>query len=144
MTARTTTESKIEISTKAADFTRFYAWLEAAMQDFAIDDALLYKLHVVAEEAVMNVTRYAFPAGEAGICSVRLNLSPEAVALLIEDAGQPFDPVSAPVPDRPASLHDAKPGGLGITLMRQYCPEIHYARVDGHNRLTLRFPLAPG
>jgi anti-sigma regulatory factor (Ser/Thr protein kinase) len=134
-------ESEILISTEAADFTRFYAWLAEALAGREIAEGVLYKLHVAAEEAIMNVAKHAYLPGAFGEFSVRLSLSPEQAVLRIEDAGRPFDPVTAPMPNRPASLEDAKPGGLGITLMRQYCPDITYERAQGRNRLTLRFPL---
>jgi hypothetical protein len=39
---------------------------------------------------------------------------------------------------RPASLHEAEPGGLGLVLIRHYCRDISYERIGNRNRLTLR------
>ena len=68
-------------------------------------------------------------------------MSPNAVTFVVEDTGRAFDPSAAPVPARPASLLDAEPGGLGLTLLRHYCSDLTYERIGDRNRLTLRFPL---
>lgn len=136
--------SELKISTEVEDFTRFFVWLEEAMRPRDLSEEFMYKMQVAAEEAVMNVAKHAFLPGEFGEFSVFLTLLPDAAVLRIEDGGRPFDPVVAPMPTRPTNLDDAKPGGLGIALMRQYCPDIRYERAGGQNRLTLRFPLEPG
>ncbi len=57
---------------------------------------------------------------------------------VIEDSGPPFDLRQAPLPERPKSLEDAIPGGLGFLLIRSFASEIDYASKPGRNRLTLR------
>jgi len=135
--------AELRLSPQFEDTARLYSWLEEATAARGLAPVFLYKVHVAAEEAVMNVARYAFPPGSDGVFSVRLTLTEEALTLLVEDSGRPFDPLVVPEPVRPASLLDAKPGGLGISLMRHNCRDISYERVGGVNRLTLRFPREP-
>jgi anti-sigma regulatory factor (Ser/Thr protein kinase) len=120
-----------------------YGWLDAAAAARALPEGMLFGMHVALEEAVMNVALHAFAPGAEGAIEVRLETIPGAAALIIEDDGPPFDPTAAAAPGRPASLATAGPGGRGLTLMRHYCRDMSYARTEGRNRLTLRFPL-PG
>jgi anti-sigma regulatory factor (Ser/Thr protein kinase) len=83
---------------------------------------------------------HGFAPGTSGEITVRSRTSPDAVAFVVEDTGRAFDPSAASVPARSASLLDAEPGGLGLTLLRHYCSDLTYERAGDRNRLTLRFP----
>jgi anti-sigma regulatory factor (Ser/Thr protein kinase) len=115
------------------------AWIDARAASLGLSADLVYRLELCAEEAVSNVLRHGI-ADEPG-ATVRLSLAaePGRVTLAIEDAGKPFDPLSAPPPAPPKSLEEAALGGRGIHLMRRFASRIDYARRDGRNRLTLEF-----
>jgi anti-sigma regulatory factor (Ser/Thr protein kinase) len=133
----------LRVTSTIADLARLYPWLDHAATG-VVPAALLPKLHVVVEEAVANVAMHAFPQDEVGEITVQLRVEPDATVLTVEDAGAAFDSTAAAEPDRPTSLLDATPGGLGLRLMRRYCSDITYERRDGRNRLTLRFPTESG
>ena len=131
----------LRITSAGADLARLYPWLDAAADAAALPPSVLNGMHVALEEAVANVAMHAYPADAPGEIAIRLTRLPDgAAALTVEDRGPPFDPTAAPAhPPHPASIQDAEPGGLGLTLMRHYCSAIAYERVDGTNRLILRF-----
>jgi anti-sigma regulatory factor (Ser/Thr protein kinase) len=131
----------LRIGTAPGDLGRLYPWLDTQAEARHLPKTALAGMHVALEEAVMNVAMHAFAPGEPGEITVQLNTSPDAAALVVEDSGHPFDPTAAPSPERPATMSDARPGGLGLILLRHYCREISYARIGDRNRLTLRFPL---
>jgi anti-sigma regulatory factor (Ser/Thr protein kinase) len=133
----------LRVGSAAADLARLYPWLDTQADARHLPKTVLARMHVALEEAVMNVAMHAFSPGEPGEITVRLDTSPDGAALVVEDSGRPFDPTAAPSPERPTSLSEARPGGLGLTLLRHYCREISYARIGDRNRLTLRFPLPP-
>lgn len=130
------------IGTALADLERLYPWLSTEAETRRLPPATVQKMHVALEEAVMNVAMHAYGPDATGRITIRLLTAPDTAALVIEDAGPAFDPTVAPARDRPSSLEDARPGGLGLTLLRHFCGDIGYERAGGHNRLTLRFPLA--
>ena len=57
--------------------------------------------------------------------------------MTVIDAGAPFDPTAAPAPDVGAPLEARPIGGLGLLLVRRSVDALAYARVDGHNVVTL-------
>jgi serine/threonine-protein kinase RsbW len=124
----------------AADLARLHPWLEAQLRE--LPERLRYAMGVALEEVILNVTTHAFPPGVAREIVVTSLVSQHGVELIVEDSGRAFDPTSVRVPARPASLREAEPGGLGLTLLRHYCEDVHYERAGERNRLTLRFPLA--
>ncbi len=130
----------LRIGTALDDLARLYPWLDAAAARL-LPAAIVQKMHVALEEAVMNVAMHAYAPGEAGEITIRLHADPDAAALVIEDAGPAFDPTAATPRPRATSLEAARPGGLGLTLLRHYCRDISYERAEDRNRLTLRFRL---
>ncbi|MDR3641963.1 MAG: ATP-binding protein [Humidesulfovibrio sp.] len=112
-----------------------------------LDQAILQRVELVLEEALMNIVRHAYPPDaperlvaldcEAGEGTLRLNIT---------DWGAPFDPV-APANHRQeatleanleADLEHRAPGGLGLFFIRSMA-QASYARQGGANVLTLRF-----
>ena len=100
---------------------------------------MLYGMHVALEEAVMNVAMHAYPPGAPGEVGMELLVADVAATLVIEDEGVAFDPTMQPIKAQTGDPREIEPGGLGTTLMRHYCHDIRHERVDGRNRLTLRF-----
>jgi len=64
------------------------------------------------------------------------------VTITIEDHGAAFDPREVPPPPVPSRIDEAVIGGLGVHLMRHFAQDLAYQRLDGVNRLILRFDLA--
>jgi anti-sigma regulatory factor (Ser/Thr protein kinase) len=131
----------LRIGTAVDQLGRLYPWLESAASARGLPVPLVQKMHVALEEAAMNVAMHAYGPDRTGEITIRLNTSPNAAALVVEDLGPAFDPTGAAAPARAQSLEHARPGGLGLTLLRHFCPDIGYEWSDGRNRLTLRFPL---
>lgn len=97
-----------------------------------------FGLDLVLEEWLMNEVRHAHP-GALAPAPLRLCawLTPDALTLRLADHGLPFDPLAHPAPVAPTRLDDARPGGLGLHLLRRYARELAYERVDGENRLMV-------
>jgi anti-sigma regulatory factor (Ser/Thr protein kinase) len=134
----------LRIGVGVAELGRLYPWLDAEAAALKVPAPTVQKMHVALEEAVMNVAMHAYGSDVTGEIIIRLLASPDAAALIVEDAGPAFDPTSAKPRPRAASLEETEVGGLGLTLLRHYCADIGYERRDDRNRLTLRFPLSPG
>jgi len=99
-------------------------------------DSRTKEIEVAAEEALVNICRYAYP-GTAGDIALRCRHSGrDRLTIEIEDSGIPFDPLSQPDPDLGPDIARRKPGGLGIFLIRKMVDEVHYRRDADKNILT--------
>jgi anti-sigma regulatory factor (Ser/Thr protein kinase) len=118
---------------------RLGGWVDKVVTTLALAAKAEYALRLCVEEAVANVVIHGVPSGgaDAGTVTLRLHADAEALCIAIEDHCAAFDPLQAAPPERPSNLAEAREGGLGIHLMRQYAHSIDYARVAGTNRLTV-------
>ena len=103
---------QLQITTAQADLARLYAWLDDASARHNLPPSLLEAMHIALEEAVMNVAMHAILPADAPEILISFTAKGDVAELLIEDAGQEFNSVTAPEKPRPKSLAEAEPGGL--------------------------------
>ena len=129
----------LRLSPTLADLARLYPWMERAAAGSGVPPALLPGMQVVLEEVVSNIARHGFAPGAPGEIEVVLAQDGAGFSLTVRDDGAAFDPTAAPARPRRASLLEDEVGGWGLGLVRHFCADIVYARVEGRNALTLRF-----
>ena len=113
------------------------AFMDDVMARLKIDTPLASKLRLAVEEAVVNVMKYAYPAGTAGTVNIRVRSNGSWLKFILTDAGVPFDPTQKPVPDITLPAEQRPVGGLGILLIRKAMDTVRYEYTDGKNILTL-------
>lgn len=107
------------------------AWLDA----LGLGGRLRYATELVAEEIATNLVKYG--GDDPGKIELRLAWQPPGVELQIIDDTPPFSPLDAALPEPPTSLAAARPGGIGLKLVRQSVDQLNYGQIsDGRNRLT--------
>lgn len=116
-----------------------------------VDSESLHDLHLIAEEACVNVLRHAYPADKPGplglLVQAKARDGRTLIELTIEDEGIPFDPLSVPEPDRDGPVEDMPLGGLGVMLIRRLSDVQRYTRdpVRGNVFTLCKFlPVAGG
>ncbi len=119
------------------------AWIEGIATHERLSRRTRFQLELVLTEAVTNVMDYARRA--QGACRIDLACSVDADEINVEivDDGPAFDPTARAEAEPPRSLEEARPGGLGIQLMRRYTSRMEYLRSDGRNALRLTLPNEP-
>ena len=127
----------LKIENDPAELERLSAAVEEIGRREGWPSDLVSRVNLVLEELALNIITHGYDDGRHEI-ELSLTSEPDAVTIRIEDAGQPFDPLSdAPEPDVDAPIEDRAVGGLGIHLVRAMMDEIRYERDRGKNRLTL-------
>ncbi len=97
------------------------------------------RLDLCLNEALANVVKHGGAGvGQSGI-GLGLKLSRSGgrhiAQLTVTDAGTPFNPLDHVTRSQPASLEAAKPGGLGIAMMRIHSDKLDYRYLEGRNQL---------
>lgn len=124
-----------------ADFGHAFARLRSVLDAQELDAAARYNIELVFEEIVANLVKYAAPAVRKLDVRVVLETRRDAILLIFEDDGKPFDPREHPVPQRPNRHAEGKVGGFGLELVRRAASALEYLRTpQGRNRLTVTVP----
>lgn len=99
------------------------------------------KVEVALEELFVNVCNYAYAdQDEPGTAHIRYSYgtNPSVITVELRDHGVPFDPLSRKDPTRPASIQEAKIGGLGIFMVRKSMDDVAYMRDGNTNVLVFK------
>jgi serine/threonine-protein kinase RsbW len=116
---------------------------QRALHDFlagaGLAERAIFQTELAFEELVTNVIRHAYAGRAAGSSpiDVLVRLAAAEVMLVVEDDGPPFDPAQVPDPPLPASIEDARVGGLGLRFIRAAAQRIVHERIGDKNRVTV-------
>ncbi len=111
--------------------------VHAFLQPHGLSEATVFDVELVLEEALMNVIWHGY-GGQAGQrIGLRVRLETDQVLIEIDDDGIAFDPLSVARPALPSSIGEARPGGLGLLLLRERAAAVDYRREDGRNHLRV-------
>jgi anti-sigma regulatory factor (Ser/Thr protein kinase) len=128
---------ELSINAESADARRASAWLERNGIASGVPADQITRLDHCVDEVLANIVAHGGPGARR--CAVHLELVVRhgEARVTITDAGIAFNPVAAPPGARPASLAEAQPGGLGLSMLRSYSDHLAYRREAGRNQLTL-------
>ena len=131
--------SDISIQANASEVRRASEWMAQHGTEHGVPADQMGRLDLCLNEALANVIAHAYSGSESKPITLTLEVSDCAqAAVTVTDEGPAFDMASAPLPERPQTLADAEPGGLGLMMIRSFSDEVAYRRVDGKNELTFR------
>lgn len=133
---------------KRSSLPQLMAMLDDYCEQHQVDPQCRHDLHLIAEEACVNVMTHAYPAQAPGPVTLQVQAAScggrPAMKITIEDLGVPFDPLALRRPAQTGPLDELPIGGLGVHLIRQLSDLQHYEH-DRHrgNVLTITKFLAP-
>ena len=115
-------------------------WLESFTQNYHLDDKVSFKMELAVTEAVSNIIDYAYDSKRC-VFSVASEIVDNAIIIELKDNGRPFNPLASPDVELTDNLGEAKIGGLGIHLIRNYTDEWFYQRENSTNKLKITISL---
>ena len=124
------------------DARRASGWLESVALAHNVPLEQVVRLDHCLDEALANVIRHGGPTAMSSPVhlqfAVRRSAGTCIAELSVSDAGVAFNPSTfVAVAPHPASLADARPGGLGLLLIHQFSDELSYRHSQGRNHLTI-------
>lgn len=131
----------LSIRADPIEFRRASAWLEECGRVQAVPAEDIARLDLCLNEALANALKHGGAGVEQSGISLGLKLSrsdgTHTARLTVIDAGTRFNPLDQVSRPLPASLEEAEPGGLGITMMRIHSDKLDYEYLDGRNQLEI-------
>lgn len=122
---------------------KFAQDVEAFCATAGVPDAKIFVVNLALDELIANTVMYGFDGVADPEINVDLHLGGNRLVLTLEDNGRPFDPTRDVVPDITSSLMERPVGGLGRHFVKHLADRISYEYVDGRNRVTVEYDLAP-
>ncbi len=96
------------------------------------------KIRLCIEEAVVNITQYAYKQGQEGWLEASIDLVGNFLVVKLKDAGIRFNPLETDDPDITLSAEERSIGGLGIFLCKTLMDDIQYFYEDNCNTLIMK------
>jgi anti-sigma regulatory factor (Ser/Thr protein kinase) len=110
-------------------------WVESSCEGALPAVDIAPRIVLVLEELITNLAKYSTKSPLN--VQLGLTLHDATVELVIEDDGEPFNPMAPPAAGR-SRAGGFPVGGYGLQLVRQLMDEVVYSRDGGRNRLAFR------
>lgn len=123
-------DAKLENLSQIADFTM------NNMIEMGLGEREAFQVQLVVDEITSNIIIHGYKH-QTGPIQIQCFTENSEVFIIIEDEGEPFNPLDADEADITSHLEQRKPGGLGIHFMKTMMDDMHYEFKDGKNRLQL-------
>ncbi|WP_442579732.1 ATP-binding protein [Mesorhizobium sp. ASY16-5R] len=115
--------------------------IATVIEDFCaregVGEEIAHAINLSLDELLTNTISYGYEDGARHSIDIVVKVSGDRATVTVRDDAIAFDPTQAGDPDLDLDLDDRPIGGLGIHIVRAMMDEVRYARVDGHNQLTL-------
>lgn len=119
----------------------------AYMDDFYthIDFNILRRAKIIVEELFTNSIKYGHAEDTGEKIRIELFKTLNGICICFEDHAPPFNPLAEPDSFTKRLADSCKPrdeGGFGHLLIKNLADAVHYAYIDGHNRIELSFSIS--
>ena len=131
-------EKRLTVTARADQLGEVLAFLDQEIPSDNYPAKARMQLSLAAEEAFINIARYAYAPLEGKVdISLCVSGDPPVATLVFSDDGVPYNPLEKPDPDLTLPAQDREIGGLGVYMIKKNVDEARYRYEGGKNVLTL-------
>lgn len=127
---------KLNVKADLKNLSEISDFITTQTRKLGLQDRGIFQLQLAADEVVSNIILHGY-THRTGPIHLSIWEEHDKIILLIEDRGEPFNPLTVTKPDLNAPLEDRSPGGLGIHFLKTLADNVYYEYKDGKNRLTV-------
>ena len=120
------------------EISRVTQFFEAVGGLLHIASPVVMRINLALEEAINNVIKYAYPAGEPYEITLKINVEDDELVCTLIDNGIAFDPTLIKETNLKRPLEQQLLDTLGISLMRKIMDEISYQCTEDGNCLVMK------
>jgi len=128
----------LQLPAEMASLARFTEFAREGAKAAGLPESSFARLDLILEEALVNIFRYAYPAGGGQAIVGYAVAGPNCLRVDVCDSGREFNPLERQAPDLNVALDERPIGGLGIFLVQSMAESVRYFREDGRNRLSFQ------
>ena len=143
MNDRSESLDTLTLRSRLSDMKQLPPWIEALASRHGIPSNIQFGVELCLEEVVSNVIRHGYGGAEDRPVTVRF-VAPRDnyFEFVVEDQAPQFNPLEAPALDAISPEDDARIGGQGIRLLREFADTVEYEPMPAGNRLRIGFSSA--
>jgi len=131
---------ELSISADYTEIRNASAWLSRVCSGFSVPKGQIDRLDICLNEVLANIIDHGGEGAKLTPINLQIQINHDALSsqatVTVIDGGEAFDPTTFQQKDRSNSLEHAEPGGLGLTMMRQFVDKMSYIYCDGSNQLS--------
>ena len=130
---------QLDVTAVKENLPKVIGFVTGMLEEAGCGIMLITQIEVAVEEIFANIVNYAY-SPEVGNATITAGFAEDPRVLIISfaDCGKPYDPLSAPEPDKSIPLKQRKKGGMGIFMVKRTMDEMSYEYKDGQNILTIK------
>lgn len=129
-------KSKFVVKAELENLSKIADFIMQNGLELGLNDKGIFQLQLAADEVASNIILHGY-AHKTGPIHLTIWKENDKIILMIEDRGEPFNPLTAGKPDLNSPLEERSPGGLGIHFLKKLTDTVHYEFKNGKNRLTV-------
>jgi anti-sigma regulatory factor (Ser/Thr protein kinase) len=124
-----------------ADYTEIRnasTWLAQTCAELSVPISEINRLDICLNEALANIIEHGGHEVKLSPIIMKIQIVHDSTELTVTltDKGKPFNPLTYKQKDRVNQLEDAVPGGLGLTMMKEFSDELNYTYSNESNHLS--------
>lgn len=131
-----------ELSVRA-DFTEIRnasTWLAQTCANLSVPISEVNRLDICLNEALANIIEHGGDEVTLSPIQMQIKINHSSLSseltVTLSDMGKPFNPLTYQPKNRATLLEDTQPGGLGLTMMKEFSDELNYAYSNELNHLS--------
>jgi len=133
----------LTLRSRLSDMTQLPPWIEGLASRHSIPSTIQFGIELCLEEVVSNVIRHGYAGVEDRSVVVRFVMPHDRYfEFVVEDEAPQFNPLDAPDLKAINAEDDARIGGQGIRLLREFADAVKYEPTPAGNRLRIGFSSA--
>ncbi len=135
-------ELRVTIPARLSEVPELSSRVEAFGDANGLPDPKVFVINLALDELITNTVTHGLDEMAEAEIRITMRVVAGTLILVMEDNGQPFDPMEDTNADVTSSLEERAVGGLGLHLVKSFADRISYEFVEGRNRLTMEHDLA--
>jgi anti-sigma regulatory factor (Ser/Thr protein kinase) len=134
---------RLMLRSRLSEMAQLPAWIEGLATRHGIPNDVQFGIELCLEEVVSNVIRHGYAGAEDRSVAVSFATPRHSYfEFVVEDEAPQFNPLEAPDLKAIDPGDEARIGGQGIRLLREFANTVEYEPLPAGNRLRIGFSSA--
>jgi serine/threonine-protein kinase RsbW len=114
-------------------------WLAQECGNFSVPVKEINRLDICLNEALANIIEHGGHEVKLNPIIMKIEIAHDSLSseltVTLSDKGKPFNPLTYKQKNRANLLEDTEPGGLGLTMMKEFVDKLNYTYSNESNNL---------